>query len=313
MERSVLLGVVFVFMFQLFSCREDVSSPKPSTGSSPIVWKNLSNQTISNETISNSIGHCISLTNCSNITIRNCLLGPALKNGVYLYNCTNIRVTNCTMSSVSTGISANLSSGIKITYNNIKNIQGPYPQGQMAQFNEVSGGGNMINYNVVENIAGQSYPEDAINIYKSNGIAGDPIQVIGNRIRGGGPSISGSGIMTGDQGGSYILVKDNILVNPGSYGITIASGNHISIKNNKIFGKKQTFTDVGLSVWNQYYYDCFSDTIMNNEVNFTNKRGVLNNFWNGGNCGEIIGWSTNFYNPNLTASILPAILTITGE
>lgn len=56
---------------------------------------------------------------------------------------------------------------------------------------------------------------DAINLYKSNGIAGDPIQVIGNRIRGGGPSTSGGGIMTGDQGGSYILVSI-ILVNPGS-------------------------------------------------------------------------------------------------
>ncbi len=120
------------------------------------------------------------------------------------------------------------------------------PRGQMVQFNNVKGGGNSINYNVVENILGQSSPEDAISVYMSNGIVGDPIQVVGNWIRGGGPSGSGGGIMVGDYGGSHILVKDNILVDPGQYGIAISSGTGISIKNNKIYAKQQSFTNVGL-------------------------------------------------------------------
>jgi len=139
----------------------------------------------------------------------------------------------------------------------------------------------------------------------SNGIKGDPIRVVGNWIRGGGPSNSGGGIMTGDQGGSNILVQDNILVDPGQYGITIASGKNISIKNNKIYGKQQAFSNIGLSAYKQYPIDCSSDTIMNNEVNFTHNNGQLNNLLNNGGCGDVYGWSTNVYNKNLNSSILP--------
>ena len=209
------------------------------------------------------------------------------------------------MDSVDTGVFAVSSTGIKITNNDVKNVQGPGPRGQMVQFAEVYGGGNCINYNVGENIPGQSYPEDEISLFMTNGIACDPVQVIGNWIRGGGPSSSGGGIMTGDKGGSYIIVKDNILVDPGQYGITIASGHHISIKNNKIFAKKQFFSNVGLSAYKQYPIDCLSDTIMNNEVNYRYKDGQLNNLLNNGGCGEIIGWKTNYYNPRLNSSILP--------
>ena len=112
--------------------------------------------------------------------------------------------------------------------------------------------------------------------------------------------------MTGDKGGSYILVQDNILVDPGQYGITISSGNHITIKNNKIFGKKQPFSNVGLSAWNQYPSECSSNTIQDNEVNFTNKEGILNCLWNAGNCGVITGWKTNFYNSSLKSTLLPS-------
>ena len=45
---------------------------------------------------------------------------------------------------------------------------------------------------------------------------------------------------------------------------------------------------------------------MNNEVNFTNKKGELNCCWNAGNCGEISGWNTNKYNAKVTSTILPS-------
>jgi parallel beta-helix repeat protein len=261
------------------------------------------------DTISNSSGHCISLINCSDITIQNCKLGPSKGNGINLYNCKNIKVVHCTMESVSTGVFASLCTRIEVSNNEVKNVIGPYPRGQMVQFDHVSGGGNLIANNTCENVTGQSRPEDVISLYMSDGIAESRIQVIGNRIRGGGPSTSGGGIMTGDRGGSYILVQDNILVNPGSYGITIASGHHITIRNNRIFGEMKSFSNFGLSVWNQYTTDCFADTIMNNEVNFTNKKNELSNLWNPGNCGSVYGWNTNVYNPNLKASILPEVLT----
>jgi len=305
MKKQILFIGMFMLIFQFNSYGQGSAYSGPYTKSSPKVWTGISNQTISMLAISNPSGKCISLTNCSNITIQNCKLGSSKEEGVYLYNCTNITVTNCSMDSVSTGVEAVKSTGIKVNYNDVKNVIGPGPRGQMAQFAEVYGGGNSISYNVGENIPGQSNPEDEINMFMSNGLPGDPIRIVGNWIRGGGPSNSGGGIMTGDDGGSNILVQNNILVDPGQYGITIASGNHISIKNNKIYGKQQAFSNIGLSAYKQYPIDCSSDTIMNNEVNFTYMDGQLNNLLNNGGCGDVYGWSTNVYNKSLNSSILP--------
>ena len=305
MKKRFVLSIIFIYAFESFIFGQGSTYCGPYKNSAPIVWNGIKNSTIDMLKITNPTGHCISLSHCSNITIQNCKLGPSKGEGVFLYKCTNITVTNCSMDSIDTGVFAGASSGIKIINNDVKNVQGPMPRGQMAQFAEVYGGGNRINYNVGENLPGQSFPEDEISLFMSNGIEGDPIQVIGNWIRGGGPSNSGGGIMTGDKGGSYILVKNNILVDPGEYGISIASGHHISIKDNKIYGKKQPFSNVGLSAYKEYQIDCYSDTIMNNEVNFRYMKGQLNNLLNNGGCGDVIGWKTNVYNPALNSGILP--------
>ena len=304
-KQSVLI-LVFIVMFQCLTFSQGSKYNGSYNDSSPIVLDGVNNQTINKLRITNPGGHCIKLSNCSNITIQNCKLGPSKGEGVFLSNCTNITVTNCSMESVESGVVADVGSGIKVINNDVKNVQGPMPRGQMVQFGNVSGTGNSISYNVVENILGQSYPEDEISLYMSNGTASDPIQVVGNWIRGGGPSTSGGGIMTGDMGGSNVLVQDNILVNPGQYGITISSGTNITIKNNKIYSEKLAFSNIGLSAYKQYQIETSSNTIMNNEVNYTNKDGVLNNMWNAGNCGVITGWDTNTYNSGLTSSILPA-------
>jgi hypothetical protein len=304
-KKQFVIIVIFLFMIQWFSFGQGSTYSGSYTNSAPIIWNGINNQTISKLAITNSSGHCISLTNCSNITIQYCKLGPSKNEGVYIYNCKNITVINCSMDSIDSGVFAVKSTGIKVNYNDVKNVLGPIPRGQMAQFAEIYGGGNSISYNVGENIPGQSFPEDEISLFMSNGIPGDPIRIVGNWIRGGGPSNSGGGIMTGDEGGSNILVQNNILVDPGQYGITIASGNNISIKNNKIYAKQQPFSNIGLSAYKQYEIDCSSDTIMNNEVNFTYKDGQLNNLLNNGGCGDVFGWNTNIYNSKLNSTILP--------
>jgi len=311
MKRHFLTSGLFLLLIHCNTFSQGSTYTGSYQLSSPIVLENVSNTTISGLEISNANGRCISLSNCSNIIIQNCKLGPSLGEGVYLCNCRNITVTNCTMEKIATGVVADQASGIKVTYNDIKNVLGPMPRGQLVQFGNVSGTGNLIAYNSGENIIGQSSPEDAISLYMSNGTATDPIQVVGNWIRGGGPSTSGGGIMAGDMGGSYILIKDNILVNPGQYGITVSSGNDITITGNKIFGQQLPFNNIGLSAFKQYNINTYNITISNNEVNYTNNNGVLNNMWNAGNCGTVVGWSTNKYNPNLTAAILPA--TIIGR
>jgi len=276
--------------------------------SAPIILDGKSNMTISYLEIKNPSGHCIKLSNCSNITIQYCKLGPSKGEGVFLSRCTNITVRDCSMEYVESGVVADIGSAIKVLYNDIKNVQGPIPRGQLVQFGDVNGAGSSISYNVGENILGQSYPEDAISLCRSNGAAGSPIQIIGNKIRGGGPSGSGGGIMSGDLGGSYVLVKNNILVNPGQYGLTVSSGHDIEISNNKIYSAKLPFSNVGLSAYKQYNISTYNITISNNAVNYTNKNGVLNDMWNANNCGTVVGWSTNFHDSNLTASVLPTVM-----
>ena len=275
------------------------------TRSARIEYANKSNFSIKGLEIANPTGHSISLTNCSNITIQNCKLGPSKMEGVYLYNCTNVTITNCTMEKVQTGVLAESCSGIKFEYNEVKNVQGPFPRGQMILLANCSGGGNSISFNISENILGQSYPEDIINMYMSSGTADSPIIISNNWIRGGGPSMSGGGIMLGDNGGSYVLVENNILVDPGQYGIGIASGHHIKVINNKVYGRKQDFTNVGLFAWEQYKLECHHITIANNEVNFTHRDGFLNNWWFSDNVGIVAGKATNLYSPNLTPNVLP--------
>jgi len=305
MKKFIVLNVLFIVVFNYNSFGQGSSYCGPYKVSHPVIWDGINNSTITAIQITNPSGHCISLTNCNNIIIQNCKLGPSRKEGVYLYKCTNIVIINCSMSENETGVYATLSQGIRVDSNDVQNVQGPFPKGQMVQFDKVTGEGNSISYNIGENITGQSTPEDEISLYMSSGTAHDPIHVIGNWIRGGGPSTSGGGIMTGDNGGSYINVQNNILVNPGQYGIALASGNNITIRNNQIYSEKRAYSNVGIYAFNQYSTECISDTIINNTINFRHKAGTLNNTWTNGSCGEVVGWKTNFYDPRLNASILP--------
>jgi hypothetical protein len=135
------------------------------------------------------------------------------------------------------------------------------------------------------------------------------IIAVGNWIRGGGPSPSGGGIMTGDGGGSYILVEDNILVNPGQYGLAIASGTHIMILNNLVYGKRLPFANVGLYVWNQYDSECADNIVQGNMINYTNRDGVSNPCWNAGNCPNML--FDNQCGADIDSTILPEqILTV---
>lgn len=277
--------------------------------SAPIVLNGASNMTISGLEITNPNGNCITLTNCSNIVIENCKLGPSKGEGVSVQSSSNITIKYNTMESIRTGVYALSSSGLKVEYNDVKNVVGPMPRGQMVQLDKVNGAGISISYNTSENISGQSAPEDVISMYQTNGTSESPIKIVGNWIRGGGPSTSGGGIMTGDGGGSYVHVEGNILVNPGQYGISIAGGHHIVVTKNKVFAEKLPWNNIGIYTWNQSSsLPSHTNTMSYNEVNFKNSSGTVNNWWNAGNMGDVAGWSTNVYNQNLTASVLPAVI-----
>jgi hypothetical protein len=184
-------------------------------------------------------------------------------------------------------------------------MMGPFPEGQFVQFKNVSGGGNRVSFNKFENILGESYTEDAISMYECNGSASDPILIESNWLRGGGPSLSGGGIMLGDGGGSYQIAKNNFLVDPGQYGMAVSGGANMSIVNNTVYGKSQSFTNVGLYYRNYSGPPSSAITIAKNAVNFTNSTNTLNNLYLGPGDPAPIGWGANVYNAQLSETILP--------
>ena len=114
--------------------------------------------------------------------------------------------------------------------------------------------------------------------------------------------------MTGDSGGAYIVVKDNILVDSGQYGIAIAGGHHIQILDNKVFGKRQPFTNVGIYVWNQSKAPSHDHSVKGNRVRWFNKGGMENPCWDAKNSGTVAGWDNHDWHADLDDKLLPTDL-----
>ncbi|MDB5132536.1 MAG: hypothetical protein JWR02_2285 [Mucilaginibacter sp.] len=280
------------------------------TASSPI---NLSGQhdiTISGKSVNGGTVAAITLSNCYNVHITGNRLGNSSNVGIYLYNCYNITIDNNYITNVSCGVYVDHSTGggVIITGNQFLNMQGPAPRGQFVQFNTVSGTNNSITYNKCQNNLGQSNPQEGINLYKSNGTASSPIQVVGNWMLGGGPGAATGGIQLGDSGGSYEIASDNILVNPGQMGISVSGGDHISAVNNTVYSKSQYFTNVGVVVWGQAGVAVTNATISGNKINFKSSSGAQNDYWLASGEHTPTGWSSNTWNASIDASILPSVI-----
>lgn len=266
--------------------------------------------TISGKFITGGNEPLITLKNCYNIKITGNKLSNSSKVGIYLYQCKNVTIEENFITNVSSGVYAEQTSegGIVVNNNQFLNMKGPFPRGQFVQFNNVKGPNSSISYNRGENILGQSYAEDAISLYQSAGTPSSPVKILGNWIRGGGPSESGGGIMLGDNGGSYLTASDNIVVNPGQHGMAIAGGDHITITNNQIFGTQQPFTNVGLYVNDINGYKTSNCVVTGNKVRFYNKTNYQNNAWLSPNSVKPTGWDSNLWGAAIDASILPQVI-----
>jgi hypothetical protein len=225
-----------------------------------------------------------------NVTIRNCFFNEATEEAINIEGSSNILIENCLFNKANAGVYAMESQLIKVINNQFINARQRLGEGrgQFVQFNGVTGEGNVIENNQGENFAGESDPEDLISLFKSYGTAASPILIRNNTFRGGGPSLSGGGIMTGDYGGGYIKVENNTLIDPGQYGIATAGGNDITIINNKIYGKQQFFTNNPLYVWGQLGVACYNINVTGNRANWTDKNGYYNMGWNAGNCSNTL-------------------------
>ena len=282
---------------------------KPITTVAPIVLNGQSNLVIRGDSINGGSLPCITLINCKNIRITHCQLVNSSLVGINLNNCTSIHIDSNYISHVSTGVYALACKSVQVVYNQMQNMQGPYPKGAFVQFDNVNGSYNRVEFNKLENILGASHPEDAISMYQSNGLSTDPIYILGNWIRGGGPSKTGGGIMLGDGGGSYQIAEYNILVNPGQYGMAVSGGTNMQIVSNQIFSIAEPFSNVGLYYWNQSGHPSSAITISNNKVKFLSGLfGGENDYYIGSGSSTPTGWSTNTWAANLSATILPAVI-----
>ena len=251
-------------------------------------YNNESNFVIEDSIFSDKQTDGLSLRDCQNVTIRRCTFKNLTGEGIRLHNCEQILIENCVFNNIRTGVYATNSKNIQVLQCDCQNVQGPMPRGQFVQLNQCSGTENRISFNIIENILGQSNAEDVINLYKTIGSGAGYVEVTNNYIKGGGPSSSGGGIMTGDNGGKFQYVEGNILVDPGQYGIGCAGGENIVIVNNQVYGKQQPFTNVGIYAWKQRAPTAKNVFIADNKISWTNKDGVSNPTWKGNNVDNLV-------------------------
>ena len=200
------------------------------------------------------------------------------------------------------------STDVTIEYNRYRNITGPHERngsnrGNFTQWVRSTGGS--ISHNV--GIGGDT--EDIISIYKSGGFDADhPLVVADNWFQGTNwTSDSGSGILLGDGGGSHVVIKNNVLVNPGQVGIGVAGGSDIRVTGNTILGEPRSSTNVGIYVWGQGS-SCSKIQVAGNTVDFAKRSGVKSGAFNHGNCGAVSGWSTNRFRADLDLDLLKVAL-----
>ena len=263
-----------------------VGNAKVISGQSNVIVENLRFESTTGVPI-------IRIANSSNIIIRNCFFNKGTNEAIDIENSANVLVEKNLINGVTTGIYALNSQSIKVINNQCINVRqrSGGGRGQLVQFNSVGGTGNEIINNRSEAFPGESNTEDHISLYKSSNVT-----VRDNMFRGGGPSTSGSGVMSGDNGGDNQLIENNLLLNTGNAGIGVAGGNNIRVLNNKIYSVRTPVSNNPLYVWAQAGAACSNITVALNLVNWTNAAGVINKGWNAGNCGSS-------YNPDNNGSL----------
>ena len=316
--KITLTGLILLIV-QFASYGQGSNYWGPYKPSGPISWNKISNQTISGLSFTNLDRTSIELWECSNITIKNCKFSKSAYKAITAENAKNLTIENCVFDSIDgvyiSGYEKNpfnggTCSGVKFIHNYCKNTIGGVPGHHAIMFADVNGGnGNQINYNSFEQIRGQSNVDDIVSIFNSNGMRGDSIEVIGNWLRGGDRS-TGSGIMTGDgeKGGSYTVVRGNILCNIVATGIGNAGGNNITFENNICYQDAKLAEKFSSGMFIVDFNNsgtCRDNTIRNNRIYYKQPDNSLFNLDRNESGSLPIGWDTNKVDPTLDASILP--------
>ncbi len=266
------------------------------------VITNQSNVVIENMRFENALSVALYVGNSSNITIRNCFFNKGVAEAIVLEGSKNITIVDCLFNGFVAGVYATTCQSVKVNNNQFVNMRmraDGSSRGQFVQFNTVTGAGNEVMNNKGENFPGESNPEDQVSMFKSSGTATSPLLIKNNMFRGGGPSLSGGGIVAGDYGGDYIIIENNQLVNPGNYGIAVAGGNYNVLNNNRVYSDYHSYNNAGVIIWGQGGASCSNVTYTNNHINWPYKLYGQNNVHINGNCGALKE-SGNVYNESLS-------------
>ena len=255
--------------------------------SSPITLTSNTNYSFLTIDGANAKVNLVTGTNISNVHIHKLYLRNTKGFAILLNNCHNIEIDSTYFNNIGFGVYAQSgSTQINVHGNQFLNVNGIDSRslGHAVQFNAVTGSGNRINFNRVENVKNitdtSSHPHDQLSLFQCNGIVGDSIQVNYNWIRGGQlvawptSGSTGDGIGLSDVGGNYQVARGNIEVNPGCAGIQVIAnglGGGIGIKaeGNVIYSKQTPVSANGINVQNPIQMAVYS-----NRTNWTNFRGL---------------------------------------
>jgi parallel beta-helix repeat protein len=152
-----------------------------------------------------------------------------------------------------------------------------------------------IAWNQVKNIKDQSRVEDNINMYKTNGSAGNPIRIHDNFIDGAyklsplvkdANGFAGGGIIV-DYQSSYIQIYNNQVLNTTNYGVSISAGHDNVLSGNRVMSDEiLPDSNVGVYIWNSYHLsDWGNNSGTNNKADWANG----NDFW----YPDAASWSGN--------------------
>lgn len=282
----------------------------------PISMSGASNITISGDSITS-----INLTSCTNVHITKCKVcnnTTGTVAAINLSNCTNVTIDSCFITNDLQGIYAHNCTTVKVNNNYFLNIIGdPAHTWHPIQFDNVSGGGQQINDNKIEEI-GVPYTHDQISVFGSTGAIGDSIQVFRNSLRGGQTQMNGTGPggriggnngacgIGVDIGTTYCSVRGNKLINTGYAGIQIiGSGiDKCTIDHNYVYSSSTNISLIALSFSASGYTSMFVGYNHLSWLDFNNHVDNLNPV-----SSSVPGWSTNtaatVADPLANASMIP--------
>lgn len=254
----------------------------------------------------------IQIKDAQNITIEATLIdnmanesfGDKRNNAIHISSSTNITIKNNSIRNVR----SNIADKGGDRGNRAIKMEGATAHVTISGNNFYNAGRNAVQITRVRNAPGISITnnviegrgrwdsdyEDMINLYSASGTSSSPIYIANNRLRNGGPSSTGTGMILGDGNESagatkYVLVENNRLIDPGHVGINLAGGENITIRNNTILGTGNVplKTTVGFTI-NDYGYagGCRNHVVTGNRVWMDNQHlpSGVNHVWNPGTC-----------------------------